>query len=437
MKRIRAAAVLLLAGSGLSPQRLAAQQETEIPGVTARLVELRQYNGVLRLGISLKNSAEKLASSAKPLEFSKVMLVDAQSKQKHFAMKDADGHYLAGPVQDWNDGGRWYAKIPPGGEASVWVLFEPLSSATKISVQVPLMFPFDDVQISEGPPGSSQQVAGTIPPLTARLVSAKRSEGQLKIQIKVSNAGRTTSTAAGLRYADAFVFEPKSQKKYPLLKDSENIFLAQPISDRNEGGRWFLSSVRPGTDALMSLVFPAPPDSVQQVDVVIPGFIPFEAVSFSGTGGSSAAGVEVAGKTLGLEGALKELNAEVTPQEIKINLGADVLFDFDKADLKSSAEPSLDKVVTVLKAYPTAQVEIDGHTDRKGNASYNQGLSERRASSVANWLSARSGLSVGNFHRKGWGATQPVAPNTKPDGSDNPEGRQKNRRVEIVVTKSS
>jgi outer membrane protein OmpA-like peptidoglycan-associated protein len=125
----------------------------------------------------------------------------------------------------------------------------------------------------------------------------------------------------------------------------------------------------------------------------------------------------------------------VTPQEIKINLQGDVLFDFDKADLKPASEPSLEKVVTVLKAYPTAQVQIDGHTDGKGNASYNQGLSERRAASVAKWLGAHSGLNAANLHTKGWGATKPVAPNAKPDGSDNPEGRQKNRRVEITVRK--
>jgi outer membrane protein OmpA-like peptidoglycan-associated protein len=364
------------------------------------------------------------------------MLVDAQVKQKHFAMKDADGHYLGGPISDWTGGGRWYAKIPPGGQALVWVLFEPVTAGSKMTVQVPLMFPFDDVVVTEGAPASGQQVAASVPPLTARLVSAKRSEGQLKVQVKISNPGKTVPSGSTVRYADTFVFDPTSKQKYLLLKDTEGVFLAQPISDKNDGGRWFASSVRPGADALMSLIFPAPPDSVQQVDIMIPGFAPFEAVSITGTGGGSASGVGVAGKSLGLEGVLKELNAEVTPEEIKINLAADVLFDFDKADLKPAAEPSLEKVVTVLKAYPAAQVQIDGHTDGKGDASYNQGLSERRAASVAKWLGTHSALSAANFHTKGWGATKPVAPNTKPDGSDNPEGREKNRRVEIVVTRN-
>ena len=213
------------------------------------------------------------------------------------------------------------------------------------------------------------------------------------------------------------------------------MFQAQPVSDENGGGRWFPSSVRPSADALMSLTLPGPPDSVDQVDVVIPGVIPFEAVPVSGTGGSSATGVGVAGKSLGLEGTLKELNAQETAQEIKINLDADVLFDFDKADIKPAAEPSMEEVVTVLKAYPAAPVQIDGYTDGKGNASYNQSLPERRAASVAKWLSARSGLNAASFHTRGWGATKPVAPNTKPDGSDDPDGRQKNRRIEITVRK--
>jgi outer membrane protein OmpA-like peptidoglycan-associated protein len=65
---------------------------------------------------------------------------------------------------------------------------------------------------------------------------------------------------------------------------------------------------------------------------------------------------------------------------------------------------------------------------------YNQKLSERRADAVKNWLLAH-GVSS-RMTIRGWGATKPVAPNTFPNGRDNPEGRQKNRRVEIVVKKS-
>ena len=141
----------------------------------------------------------------------------------------------------------------------------------------------------------------------------------------------------------------------------------------------------------------------------------------------------VAGKASSLDAALKDLGAKVTEQEIRIELSADVLFDFDKADLRGEATPALDKVVAVLKAYPAAPATIEGHTDGKGNDSYNQKLSERRAESVRGWL---GGHGVDNpMTTRGWGATKPVAPNSKPGGADDPEGRQKNRRVELTLKK--
>lgn len=132
-----------------------------------------------------------------------------------------------------------------------------------------------------------------------------------------------------------------------------------------------------------------------------------------------------------LEGALQDLGAKVTGQEIKINLAADVLFDFDKADLRPQARPALEKVAAVVRSYPKASVLIEGHTDGKGNDQYNQKLSERRAEAVRKWL-LQDGVSAAMTTR-GWGKTRPVAPNSKPNGADDPEGRQKNRRVEITV----
>jgi outer membrane protein OmpA-like peptidoglycan-associated protein len=142
----------------------------------------------------------------------------------------------------------------------------------------------------------------------------------------------------------------------------------------------------------------------------------------------------VAGKVQDLDAALRDLGAKTTETEIRIELSSDVLFDFDKADLLPKAIPELEKVATVLKSYPKASCTIEGHTDKKGSEEYNQKLSERRADSVKKWLLAK-GLS-NPMTIRGWGAKKPVAPNTLPNGRDNPDGRQKNRRVEIVVKKS-
>ena len=76
---------------------------------------------------------------------------------------------------------------------------------------------------------------------------------------------------------------------------------------------------------------------------------------------------------------------------------------------------------------------IEGYTDAIGSAAYNQELSERRARAVEVWLVAHGIVGRDAAQVQGYGKSKPIAPNTKPDGSDNPEGREKNRRVEIVI----
>jgi outer membrane protein OmpA-like peptidoglycan-associated protein len=136
----------------------------------------------------------------------------------------------------------------------------------------------------------------------------------------------------------------------------------------------------------------------------------------------------------GIEGLIQDLNARVTAQEILIDLPGDVLFDFDKWTLRREAEATLAKVAALINAHPRALVSIEGHTDAKGDAAYNQRLSEQRAAAVRDWLVAH-GVNGANLSTRGWGKARPVAPNTRPDGGDDPEGRQKNRRVEIRIRK--
>jgi len=82
-------------------------------------------------------------------------------------------------------------------------------------------------------------------------------------------------------------------------------------------------------------------------------------------------------------------------------------------------------------------VRIEGFTDSKGAADYNLRLSKARAESVAHWMIEHERLRGGDLATRGFGATRFVAPNTKPDGGDDPAGRQKNRRVEIVIQKKT
>jgi len=136
-----------------------------------------------------------------------------------------------------------------------------------------------------------------------------------------------------------------------------------------------------------------------------------------------------------IQAALKDLGAKVSETEVQIDLPGDILFDFDKWDIRPDAEESLKKVADIIKAYKSPEVIVAGHTDSIGSEEYNLELSQKRADSVKNWLVEKGGINPDIIETIGYGESKPVAPNTNPDGSDNPEGRQKNRRVEIVIKK--
>ena len=114
-----------------------------------------------------------------------------------------------------------------------------------------------------------------------------------------------------------------------------------------------------------------------------------------------------------------------------ITLQDGVLFDFGKYDLRPEAKATLAKLATVLNQAKVPAAQINGHTDSIGDDAFNQDLSEKRASAVATQLKA-DGVTA-NLQTRGYGKTQPVADNTNADGSDNPAGRQANRRVEIYI----
>lgn len=152
----------------------------------------------------------------------------------------------------------------------------------------------------------------------------------------------------------------------------------------------------------------------------------------TGAGGSSFALSGMDSETrLSTERSLTELGARQEGGRIIVNLPADVLFDFDKSDIRADARPVLSQLAGILQNMAEAPVTITGHTDAKGSDDYNQALSERRADAVEAWLEEAGVASP--MTTRGEGEASPVAPNQNADGSDNPEGRQQNRRVEFVI----
>ena len=123
---------------------------------------------------------------------------------------------------------------------------------------------------------------------------------------------------------------------------------------------------------------------------------------------------------------LGELQATQTERGMVLTLG-NVLFDTAKETLKPGADLILDRLAKFLQGSPGTKIIVEGHTDSRGSDEYNQELSRRRAQSVTEGLESR-GVSADRIQPVGRGKRYPVASN------DTPEGRQQNRRVEIVFS---
>lgn len=139
--------------------------------------------------------------------------------------------------------------------------------------------------------------------------------------------------------------------------------------------------------------------------------------------------LDIERRVIPFDGAVQQVSGD----QITVSLDAEVLFEFDKADLTAEAITSLTAVAAELEADATGPVSIVGHTDSIGDDTYNQDLSVRRATAVRDLLTSVLDTTF-EFVVEGRGETQPVADNENADGSDNPENRRRNRRVEVTYT---
>lgn len=127
-----------------------------------------------------------------------------------------------------------------------------------------------------------------------------------------------------------------------------------------------------------------------------------------------------------LQQELASLQAEMTERGVVLTL-SDVLFDFDEATLKPGGERVAARLAEFMREYPEHRIRVEGHTDSVGPESYNQELSRRRAAAVKEAVAER-GISGSRIETAGYGEQYPVASN------DNTAGRQRNRRVEVVIS---
>lgn len=165
--------------------------------------------------------------------------------------------------------------------------------------------------------------------------------------------------------------------------------------------------------------------------------LPASTLAPAGNGASTLGAANNAASNLEAVEKLKsDLGAIETERGTLVSLAGDVTFEFDKAAIRPAAEATLDRLAELIKAGSAGEIIVEGHTDAKGDDAYNKRLSEQRASAVKLYLTQK-GVDPHRIKTIGLGELRPVAPNAKPDGRDDEEGRQRNRRVEVILPTSS
>jgi OmpA-OmpF porin, OOP family len=127
------------------------------------------------------------------------------------------------------------------------------------------------------------------------------------------------------------------------------------------------------------------------------------------------------------------IGTALIPYLPKVTIQVNIYYDFDKYNLTEQARRTIDTMMLPLfDMFPNGVVEIGSHTDSIGTEQYNIDLSQKRSESVVGYLISK-GIASDRLVAKGYGMSVPIAPNKNPDGSDNPEGRQLNRRTEMKI----
>ncbi|WP_202638598.1 OmpA family protein [Bailinhaonella thermotolerans] len=302
-------------------------------------------------------------------------------------------------------------------------------------------------------------------PFRIDVKAVERGPGVTVLRMEITNTGGGDARGhfgAGGSPSDFSAFrllDPVGRKIYHTLRENDWNGLA--FGTRHTlAGTGFPEDFAPGVRYPAEVYFPPLPPEARAVTVAPGmGFPPITGVPVKDGGAAPVARprgtaepkageafqwpvVPPSGKVWSWAADLTELvetPRKTTTQEgatETVGLRTDVLFAFDKATLSPEAAAVLDEVAeeTRRRADPARPpIRIVGHTDDKGGDSYNLALSLRRAQAVRGHLAARLGTEY-RYSPEGKGETAPIAANRRPDGSDNPEGRARNRRVDVSYT---
>lgn len=308
---------------------------------------------------------------------------------------------------------------------------------------------------SEGKPIDAQVVHPNATVL--QVLSLRRSGDQAAVAIRILN-GRERDVSLNSGSEDSYIVTDSGEKLL-LVPSATNAKLSVPPGKAMDGTLVFAGRLPSSGTATLTLNGNSSRDSQYTSSPRFEVLLPLESagrgeiaeqsalsnmralaasrlVSAAGGGSQFGAARTATSNLSAVERLKSELGAVESDRGTVVSLPGDVTFDFDKSTIRQDAEPTLTRLAELIAAGTAGDIAIEGHTDAKGDDEYNKRLSEKRAQAVKANLVTK-GIDATRLGTIGLGELRPIAPNASADGSDDEAGRQRNRRVEVILSSSA
>ncbi|WP_232663177.1 OmpA family protein [Pseudonocardia sp. TRM90224] len=297
------------------------------------------------------------------------------------------------------------------------------------------------------PGGGVPSISSTLQIEARDMRLVRSSEEDVALQFELANNTGDVLSPLGLgldphtHVIVTLVDLPRGTGYAPAHSGQNAVQIPDTFPDHERISMSSIEDIAPGAEATVSIVFPAPPPETTSMmvltDIFQPVELPVQPIGSPALRddpvlhGSSTPESRTSRVAPVLCSSIER--APLKETESQVQLRTDSLFDFGSAKLSPGAAATLGVVAGRIGS-PPATVTITGHTDAIGDDASNQALSEKRAAAVKEALAAEL-VSGFTLQTEGAGEKSPIAQNNKPDGSDDPDGRAQNRRVELTVAR--
>ena len=427
MNKIKQSIIILFIFAGLNSihAQFSVPKSTDWEGVVAKVITCKQTTHFLYTELELLHTKTNKQIVDINIDITKIVLKDVSTGDAYPVLHDNEGHYLAGPVSG-ESSQLIGEKLYPGKRMILWAFFATMPTpSSPIDLTWPSIKTFNHVPIQLDKFEALGAFESPYQDLEIDQLRLHRLRHVVQAQIRLSKLASELDDDRQIYYRNMMLYDFKNQRLYPLMKNRDNEYIAEPHTD-NVAGRRFLLKDMIKNPTFFYLKYDPPPDWVDQVIVISPFMRPNRWVNMTGKSMvQKQGGTAVVGGPNLFAKAKKVLQPVEQESAYHVLLPLDDIFAPNQYDVEPEL-PELQYLLVLIRGLPLKEVQIRAYSDNRGNPAFLTVISNKQAEALGQWLTdVLKGYCAVSW--EGFGPQHPIANN------DTEDGRQINRRIEIQL----